>query len=268
VIRTSYTIGSDRIPSRRRDASLLPHITRVDNPYAIPEVSVDVAPGPSGSPTLRTPAMPSEEWRSVAEERFKNLKRVRSVSYPLLKVLRFTARQNMDQPTINVRAPVPPNTIPEMRNRAGWWAFIAGAPELEWNPPKKPKADKEKRRFGRRMRGFADGEDWEVGFEGAEAEGSLPTPHGTPSPSDQPPEIGSRTQREPTPTMLRLIDEVRPPKTSGAKTNRFRVENLLPSAQVLHPLDRNRFRSNKTDRNPREMDVLPPDPDRRLRLLR
>jgi len=117
----------------------------------------------------------------------------------------------MDQPTINVQAPLPPNTIPEMRNRAGWWAFIDGGPELEWNPPKKPKADKEKKRFGKGMRGFADEEDWQGGSEGAEAEASLPTPHGTPSPSDQPMEAGSRTQREPTPTMLRLIDEVRRP---------------------------------------------------------
>ena len=113
----------------------------------------------------------------------------------------------MDQPTINVQAPLPSNTIPEMRNRAGWRAFIAGAPELEWNPPKKPKADKGKKKFGRGMRGFAD-EDSYDGFEGEEAEASLPTPHGTPSPSDHPLEDVLRTQREPTPTMLRLIDEV------------------------------------------------------------
>ena len=59
------------------------------------------------------------------------------------------------------------------------------------------------------MRGFADQEDWPDELEGAEAEASLPTPHGTPSPPDHPSEVGSRTQREPTPTMLRLIDEVR-----------------------------------------------------------
>jgi len=60
------------------------------------------------------------------------------------------------------------------------------------------------------MRGFAD-EDWQDGFEGVEAEASLPTPHGTPSPSDNLLEDGSRTRREPTPTMLRLVDEVRHP---------------------------------------------------------
>lgn len=126
----------------------------------------------------------------------------------------------MDQPTINVQAPLPSNTIPQMRNRAGWWAFIAGAPEPEWNPPKKPKADKDKQKFGRGMRGFADEGDWQGGFEGAEAEASLPTPHGTPSPPDHPSEDGSRTQREPTPTMLRLIDEVRhPPSLQSANPN-------------------------------------------------
>ena len=113
----------------------------------------------------------------------------------------------MDQPTINVQAPLPPNTIPDMRNRAGWWAFIAGAPESEWNPPKKPKVDKNKK-FRTGLRGFADEVDLQYDSEGAEAEATLPTPHGTPSPPSQLLDDGPRTQREPTPTMLRLIDEV------------------------------------------------------------
>ena len=75
----------------RRDASLLPHITRVDNPYEMPEVSVDVAPGPSTSHALRKPAMPSEEWRGVVEERFKNLKKVRGSREVPPRILRFTA---------------------------------------------------------------------------------------------------------------------------------------------------------------------------------
>ncbi|KAF9790477.1 hypothetical protein BJ322DRAFT_1118091 [Thelephora terrestris] len=178
--------GAQYLFTVRRDASLLPRTTRVDNPYATPEPSVDAASSQSSHCYPRRPAMPSKEWRSIAENRFKNLK------------------MNMDQPTIDVQAPLPPNTIPELRNRAGWWAFIAGAPELEWNPPKKPKANK---KFGKGMRGFADEEDWQGEFEGAVVEASLPTPHGTPSPSDQPPEDGSRTPRDPTPTLLRLIDE-------------------------------------------------------------
>jgi len=74
VARIIRTVCADRI--HRRDASLLPRITRVDNPYALPEASADVTPGSSESRTSRTPAMPSEEWRSVVEERFRNLKEV------------------------------------------------------------------------------------------------------------------------------------------------------------------------------------------------
>ena len=77
------TVDTDWVLPRRRDASLLPHITRVDNPYAIPEATVDIAPGPSGSGTSGTPAMPSEEWRSIVEGRFKNLKKV----YPSHEIL-------------------------------------------------------------------------------------------------------------------------------------------------------------------------------------
>jgi len=47
----------------------------------------------------------------------------------------------------------------------------------------------------------------------------------------------------------------------------FRVENRLPSTQVLHSLDRNRSRTAETDRDPREVDVLHPHSNRRLRLV-
>ena len=151
--------------------------------------------------------MPSEQWRNVVQDRFKNLKKVQ-FSPCLSGFLTLTTCQNMDQPTINVQAPLPSNTIPEMRNRAGWWAFIAGAPELEWNPPKKPKAVKSK--SGKGVRGFTNEEDGQGEFEGEEAEAALPAPHGILSSSDKPPgDNGSPTPREPTPTMLRLIDEVR-----------------------------------------------------------
>jgi len=85
VVGTTCAVGADWI--RRRDASLLPRIARVDNPYAMPEPSIDATPGSPGNPTLRKPAMPSEEWRSVVEERFKNLKRVRFSAINLKKVL-------------------------------------------------------------------------------------------------------------------------------------------------------------------------------------
>lgn len=74
--KLGYTVCPDPFISRRRDANLLPHISRVDNPYATPEPSVDVAPARSSDRTSRKPAMPSEEWRSVVEERFKNLRKV------------------------------------------------------------------------------------------------------------------------------------------------------------------------------------------------
>lgn len=80
-VGATWIVDADWIPPLRRDASLLPHITRVDNPYAIPEATVDVVPGPSGSGI--SPAMPSEEWRSVLEGRFKNLKKVRVPGYTL-----------------------------------------------------------------------------------------------------------------------------------------------------------------------------------------
>ena len=249
---------------RRRDASLLPHITRVDNPYAIPEAPADVAPDPSTSHTSRKPAVPSEEWRGIVQKRFRNLKRVRIPPEIPQRSSDSQQHQNMDQPTINVQVPLPSNTIPEMRNRAGWWAFIAGAPELEWNPPKKPKAGKDKKKFGKGMRGFAD-EDLDGGFEDAEAEAFLPTPHGTPSPSDHPSEDGSRTRREPTPTMLRLIDEVwhRPFfLAAGGLELTNHPENRLSPSQVLHSLDPNRVGTSKTNRDPCEMGVLPPHPDR------
>ena len=76
VAGVTYTIGVDWMIPCRRNANLLPHITRVDNPYAIPEASVDVAAGPSTSCNSTKPAMLSEEWRSLVEERFKNLRKV------------------------------------------------------------------------------------------------------------------------------------------------------------------------------------------------
>lgn len=175
----------------------------------------------------------------------------------------------MAQPTINVQAPVPPNTIPELKNRNGWWSFIAGAPELEWNPPKKPRANKDNK-FGKGMRGFADEEALQGELGGAEAELSLPTPHGTPSPSDQCPDGESRTQREPTPTMLRLIDEVRftlPTSPWLPRTEPLRTEKSSPYSQILHSLDQIGTGTIETHRNPREVDVLPPHPNQRLRIL-
>jgi hypothetical protein len=36
--------------------------------------------------------------------------------------------------------------LPDKRDRDKWWQFLKGAPESVWNPPKRPKVDKERRR--------------------------------------------------------------------------------------------------------------------------
>jgi hypothetical protein len=51
--------------------------------------------------------------------------------------------------------------MPDKRERDLWWAFIAGRPESDWNPPKKPRQaskSKGKNKFGK-MRGFAEDQD-------------------------------------------------------------------------------------------------------------
>ena len=70
---------------------------------------------------------------------------------------------------INVRAPVPPDTNPGIRDSIGWWTSIAGAPELERNPPNNPRRTK-KKKFGEWVRCFADGEDWRLGLKGVGAD--------------------------------------------------------------------------------------------------
>ena len=55
----------------RRDARHLPLITRVANPYELPE-----RPPTSNSGIPKHPALPSGEWRALFEKRFKNLRKV------------------------------------------------------------------------------------------------------------------------------------------------------------------------------------------------
>jgi hypothetical protein len=43
-----------------------------------------------------------------------------------------------------------------MRDRDKWWQFLRGAPESVWNPPKRPKVDKERRRQHGRDRPHED----------------------------------------------------------------------------------------------------------------
>jgi hypothetical protein len=149
--------------SRSCDPTLLPPITWANNPYAIPEVSVDVAPGPPRSHTLRTPATPSQERRGVAEEFFE--------LHPLTAVLRFTTRQNMDQSTTNSHSILRRN----------------------------PCSTKRKRSSGRRCEVLRMGMACRLDLKVRRQRHPLPRSHGAPSSSDQLPEVGSWTQREPTP---------------------------------------------------------------------
>ncbi|KAI1786655.1 hypothetical protein LXA43DRAFT_1032771 [Ganoderma leucocontextum] len=116
----------------RRDARLLPYTTRVANPYEIPdpplpEVTSMQGAGAVGEDRSRD-VLPSEEWRETFLRRFKNF------------------RKNSVQPTIHVHIPdSSAKLMPDKKERDLWWAFLAGRPESEWNPPKKPKQPKPSR---------------------------------------------------------------------------------------------------------------------------
>ena len=60
----------------RRDARLLPHVTRVANPYAIPDTLPTDVPSTSGVVTSAGAILPSEEWRELFLRRFKNFRKV------------------------------------------------------------------------------------------------------------------------------------------------------------------------------------------------
>lgn len=60
-------------PLHRRDARYLPHVTRAPNPYEID------TPQPAQEDVHEIPnhiTLPSEEWRTVFENRFKNFRKV------------------------------------------------------------------------------------------------------------------------------------------------------------------------------------------------
>ncbi|KAI0356468.1 hypothetical protein OH77DRAFT_1495299 [Trametes cingulata] len=216
----------------RRDARLLPHVTRVVNPYEVPEAPPSAPqPGPS-EPRIRRDLLPSEEWRETFLRRFKNF------------------RKNSVQPTIHVHIPDSSSKLmPDKKERDLWWAFLAGRPESEWNPPKKPKQPKVSRwqqrnmRKGQSVQPFADDvhEDASLSYDmpesgsvevppssagleiepstSTDAAQSLPTPSGTPVPPDVSADISMSSDdvhvravpliylpREPTPTLMQHID--------------------------------------------------------------
>jgi len=207
------TDGLQYLFTVRRDARLLPHYTRVENPYDVKQEPVEV---PATVPGTSTPhlALPSEEWREIFLQRFRNF------------------RRNTAQPTIHVRIPMTSvKVMPEKKQRDQWWAFIEGEPQEEWDPPKKPKQPKQNGwhsdRFGGGLRGYSDGASrgevlnndpeasltYEEQAAVPEASGSLPTPSSTPAPetpavvqAEDLARLAVHSRREPTPSLLQHID--------------------------------------------------------------
>ena len=149
----------------------------------------------------------------------------------------------MNQPTIHTQSRAETEhhrIIPEKKERDLWWAYLAGKPESDWNPPKKSKQsakpNSSKHRKG--MRGFDDTKSYECSQQGPlqfdEGEVSRVDPAeslSTPTCSPEPSEIStSRTDqlvgpssmvlgvlsqqptvlkpREPMPCLLKHIDQV------------------------------------------------------------
>lgn len=153
------------------------------------------------------------------------------------------------QPSIHANAPsfTPGQKLtPGMKERDAWWAFLTGRPESEWDPPKKPKKEKNNRepRYDHHTEGIRSyRSEYEVQYDNATPglsyateEGeveqivvadpteSLPTPFGSPAPPDKasllsengtsngvsssPNDTAKIIQREPTPLLLQKLDHV------------------------------------------------------------
>lgn len=111
--------------------------------------------------------------------------------------------QNLKESALHDQVIQPQVLMPDKRERDLWWAFLAGQPESEWNPPKQPPKSK-----ARGMRGFdADEppmqETWRVNDDGdiEKAVGSEPLQSTT--------SFGPLKPREPTIKLLLQIDSVR-----------------------------------------------------------
>jgi len=189
----------------RRDAHSLPHVTRVHNPFEVKDEPQQPA-FPVASSSSDIP-MPSDQWREIFIKRFRNFRK---------NSMQCTTRIDRPSGTSQKR-------LPDKKDRDAWWAFLSGRPEIEWNPPKKPKAPTAKQQRQQRygtgggIRGFSD--EWtavdptpEISYTD-DPSFSLPTPSGTPAPggegpsSDRSAEMLAEVQaREPTPLLLRYID--------------------------------------------------------------
>ena len=129
--------------------------------------------------------------------------------------------------------------MPDKKERDMWRAFLAGKPESDWNPPKKPKKQnsnaKNPQTYNSGLRAWPDNfsqgppkESWQNNDEGevehvlrVDPAESLPSPVGTPLSSDSFESVGQLPSssyltliesvlepREPTTRILKLIDEV------------------------------------------------------------
>jgi hypothetical protein len=130
--------------------------------------------------------------------------------------------------------------MPDKKERDMWRAFLAGKPELDWNPPNKPKKQtpnaKKPQTYNLGLRAWPDNsshgqpqDSWQNNDEGevehvlrVDPAESLPSPVGTPLSSDSFDSVGQLPSssyltpiepvlepREPTTRILKLIDEVR-----------------------------------------------------------
>ncbi|KAG6915663.1 hypothetical protein DXG01_010533 [Tephrocybe rancida] len=200
----------------RRDARHLPLVTRVANPY---EPEIPLPPKPDTRVIPKHISLPSQEWRTIFETRFKNF------------------RRNVNQATIGV--PFTPHDglqrlLPDKKEREYWWGFLAGKPESDWNPPKQPKQSAAMRRLSGLTQHDTMNtpsktrwqESWQTNDKGevelvlrADPSDSLPTPSGSPAPPELDRLAGSSTvllpaqdvviykPREPLPNLLGYLDE-------------------------------------------------------------
>ena len=145
--------------------------------------------------------------------------------------------------------------MPDKKERDMWRAFLAGKPELDWNPPKKPKKQNPNAKpqiYNSGLRAWPENsaqgppqESWQNNDEGevehvlrVDPAESLPSPVGTPLSSDSFESVGQLPSnscltfiesalepREPTTRILKLIDEVR----SFLLCSHYKVSDLSSS---------------------------------------
>jgi hypothetical protein len=194
LVITSCQVRDSDCCFHRRDARALPDVARVTNPYELPDNPLlhDYTPS--------HPALPTLEWRTAYKIRFCNFRKV-IFSAVMKSISHIKIFQNLNQPTIHVEyAPggAGRKTMPDKKDRDLWWAFLSGKPEIEWNPPKKPKVHKAQRVQSNRA--FAEEEETVLLYEVPQTDAATSEPR--------------PVAREPVPSLLKYIDEVCMPQCS------------------------------------------------------